>query len=132
MAFTFPKPIELIPQGTKIPFVSYFHFFFWLSTGLNLLTIVLLATIGLNLGIDFRGGTLVEIRTQQTADIAAIRSSLSGVSVGEIQIQEFGGPQDVLIRIPEQPGGEKAQQEVVQKVTAALGQGVEVRRTEVV
>ena len=132
MAFTFPKPIELIPQGTKIPFVSFFKLFFSLSTALNLLTIVLLVTAGLNFGIDFRGGTLLEIRTQQVADIGALRTSLGGLGLGDIQIQGFGGPNDVLIRVAEQPGGEKAQQEAVAKVQAALGSGVEMRRTEVV
>jgi preprotein translocase subunit SecF len=129
MAF---KPIEFIPQGTKIPFVSYFRFFFALSMALNILTIVLLATVGLNFGIDFRGGTLIEIRTQQPADLSALRNSLGALGVGDVQIQEFGAPTDVLIRIAEQPGGEKAQQEAVTKVQAALGSGVEIRRTEVV
>ena len=132
MAFTFPKPIELIPQGTKIPFVSYFKVFFTASIVLNLVTILLLATVGLNFGIDFRGGTLLEIRTQQAADIAALRSSVSGLGLGDVQIQGFGSPNDALIRVAEQPGGEKAQQEAVAKVQAALGTGVEIRRTEVV
>jgi preprotein translocase SecF subunit len=131
MAFHF-KPIELVPQGTKIPFVSYFKFFFILSMALNLLTILLLATMGLNFGIDFRGGTLIEVRTQQNADLGALRSQLGGLGLGDVQIQEFGAPNDVLIRVAEQPGGEKAQQEAVTKVQAALGSGVEIRRTEVV
>jgi preprotein translocase SecF subunit len=132
MAFTFPKPIELVPQGTKIPFVSYFKFFFTMSIVLNVLTIVLLATVGLNFGIDFRGGTLMEIRTQGPADIGALRSNLSSLGLGEVQIQEFGAPENALIRVAEQPGGEKAQQEAVAKVQGALGPGIEVRRTEVV
>jgi preprotein translocase SecF subunit len=126
------KPIEFIPQGTKIPFVSYFKFFFALSMFLNIATIVLLATVGLNFGIDFRGGTLIEIRTQQPADLGALRNSLGSLGLGDVQIQEFGAPTDVLIRVAEQPGGEKAQQEAVTKVQAALGSGVEIRRTEVV
>jgi preprotein translocase subunit SecF len=132
MAFTFPKPIELIPQGTKFPFVSYFKLFFTLSVALNLLTIILLATLGLNFGIDFRGGTVVEIRTQQPADIAALRTTIGGLGLGEPQIQGFGTPNDVLIRLAEQPGGEKAQQDAVAKVRTALGPNVEFRRTEVV
>ena len=132
MAFTFPKPIELVPQGTKIPFVSYFKFFFGMSIVLNVLTIILLLTVGLNFGIDFKGGTLMEIRTQQSADIAGLRSTLGGLGLGDVQIQGFGNENDVLIRVAEQPGGEKAQQEAVRKVQAALGSSVEIRRTEVV
>jgi preprotein translocase subunit SecF len=132
MAFTFPKPIELIPQGTKIPFVSFFKFFFTLSIALNVLTVILLATMGLNFGIDFRGGTVMEIRTEQPADIAALRTKLGGLGLGDPQIQGFGTPNDVLIRLAEQPGGEKAQQDAVAKVREALGTSVEIRRTEVV
>ncbi len=49
-----------------------------------------------------------------------------------MQLQEFGGPRDVLIRVAQQPGGEQAQQAAVDKVRAALGDGIEYRRVEVV
>ena len=52
--------------------------------------------------------------------------------LGEVQLQQFGGPADVLIRVAEQPGGDAAQQEAVQKVRGALGDSVEYRRVEVV
>lgn len=133
MAFSIPKPIEFMPRNTKIPFVSYFKFFFALSIGLNILTFVLLATLGLNFGIDFRGGTLIEIRTTQgPADMAGLRSQLETLGLGAVQIQEFGAPDTVLIRVAEQPGGEQAQQEAVKKIQGALGTGIEMRRTEVV
>jgi preprotein translocase subunit SecF len=132
MAFAF-KPIELVPQQTNIPFASYFRVCLTISGTLILATIILLATLGLNFGIDFRGGTLIEIRTTNgPADIGAIRSNLGGLDLGEVQIQKFGAPEEVLIRIAEQPGGEQAQQEAVNRIQAALGQNVELRRTEVV
>lgn len=132
MAFPF-KPIELVPQNTKIPFVSFFRLCMGTSAALFLITIVLLATAGLNFGIDFRGGTLVEIRTTDgPADIGAIRAKLGDLGLGNIQIQEFGAPTDVMIRIAQQPGGEQAQQQAVAKVQQALGANVEIRRTEVV
>ncbi|MGB0085480.1 MAG: protein translocase subunit SecF [Rhodomicrobiaceae bacterium] len=133
MAISIPKPIEFVPRGTRIPFVSYFKFCFTLSIVLNIATIILLATVGLNFGIDFRGGTLIEIRTTQgPADLASLRSTLGGLGLGDVQIQEFGAPDTVLIRVAEQPGGEKAQQDAVAKVQHALGSNVEMRRTEVV
>lgn len=132
MAFAF-KPIELIPQKTHIPFSSYFRVCMAISGALMLGTIVLLATVGLNFGIDFRGGTMIEVRsTGGPADIGTIRSQLGGLGLGEIQIQEFGAPEDVLIRVAAQPGGEAAQQQAVAKIQGALGQNLEIRRTEVV
>lgn len=132
MAFAF-KPIELVPQNTKVPFASYFRVCLMISASLFLATIVLLASAGLNFGIDFRGGTLIEIRTTDgPADISALRSRLDGLGLGEIQIQEFGAADEVMIRIAQQPGGEQAQQDAVEKIQGALGQSVEIRRTEVV
>ncbi len=66
------------------------------------------------------------------ADLAQMRSTLAGSDLGEVQLQQFGAPTDVLIRIAEQPGGELAQQEAVAKVRGALGNEVEYRRVEVV
>jgi preprotein translocase SecF subunit len=104
-----------------------------ISGALILGTVLLLATVGLNFGIDFRGGTMIEIRsTSGPADIGAIRSQLGGLGLGEIQIQEFGAPEEVLIRVAAQPGGEAAQQQAVAKIQSALGQNIEIRRTEVV
>src|ERR1700742_2386527 len=61
-----------------------------------------------------------------------MRTTLTGLGLGDIQLQSFGGPADVLIRVAQQPGGEQAQQVAVDKVRAALGEEVECRRVEVV
>lgn len=133
MAFTFPKPLEFIPQNTKIPFVSMFKLWFGLSSALMIITAILLVTVGLNFGIDFRGGTLIELRTTKgPADMRVLRDQLGALQLGEMQIQEFGGPDLVLVRVAEQPGGEQAQQAAQAKIKAALGDSVEIRRTEVV
>ncbi len=127
------KPIEFIPAGTKLHFVRYFKPFFALSLAAIIGTIALVATVGLNFGIDFRGGTLIEIKTLKgDADLPSLRSTLGGLGLGNVQIQTFGAPDDVMIRIPEQAGGEKAQLEAVAKVREALGQDIEVRRVEIV
>jgi len=132
MAFAF-KPIELVPRDTKFPFSRYFPICLGISGALIVTTLVLLSTAGLNFGIDFRGGTLIEIRTTDgPADIGALRGKLGDLGLGEIQIQRFGAPDEVLIRVAEQPGGEQAQQDAMQRVKAALGDNVEIRRTEVV
>ncbi len=135
MAFAF-KPLNLVPHNTKIQFTSYFRTCMAISGALAFATFVLLATAGLNFGIDFLGGTLIQIRTTDgPADIAKIRSDLGNLGLGEIQIQKFGtfGTKDeVLIRVTQQPGGEQAQQEAVRTVQNALGANVEIQRTEVV
>lgn len=85
-------------------------------------------SIGLNLGIDFRGGSLIETRFQSPPAIADIRAKVDGLGLGEVTIQEFGEPTDILIRVQRQDGED--QTAAINAVTAALGDGVEIRRTE--
>jgi preprotein translocase subunit SecF len=131
---SFLKPIQFIPHGTKAPFMRYFRVFGTLSLLLCLVAVGLLFTRGLNFGIDFRGGTLIELKTRdgKAADLPALRSKLSGLGFGEAQVQEFGDPSDVLVRIAEQPGGEEAQQAVVKKVQETIAGAMEIRRQETV
>ncbi len=91
-------------------------------------------TIGLNFGIDFKGGTLIEVQAKSGAGRSSRRCARrsSELGLGEVQLQEFGGADDVLIRVAQQPGGDAAQQAVVSKVRGALGDSVEYRRVEVV
>src|SRR5229473_2979246 len=106
---------------------------FPISAMLSIVAILLYFHPGLNLGIDFRGGTLIEVQQKSgPADLAKMRSTLNQLNLGDVQLQQFGGPENVLIRISEQPGGETAQQEAVAKVKGALGDSVEYRRVEVV
>jgi preprotein translocase subunit SecF len=127
------KPIEFIPAGTRFSFVSHYKWALAETAVLAVLTVVLLSTLGLNFGVDFRGGTMLEIRTTDgPADIGAIRAKVGALNLGGLQIQQFGAPNEVLIRIEQQAGGDKAQQEAVGKVQAALGDKIELRRVEVV
>ncbi len=126
------KPLVFVQPGSRFRFVSHYKIAVAETILLAFLTVGLLATLGLNLGIDFRGGTLIELRTQGAADIADIRSKVGALGLGETQIQTFGKADDVAIRVAEQPGGEPAQQAAVAKIRAAVGEGVEVRRVEVV
>jgi preprotein translocase SecF subunit len=127
------KPIEFVPAGTKFSFVSHYRLALAETAVLAVLTVVLLSTLGLNFGVDFRGGTMIELRTTDgAADIGAMRSKVGALNLGGLQIQQFGAPNEVLIRIEEQPGGDKTQQEAVGKVQAALGDNIEIRRVEMV
>jgi len=127
------KPIRFFPDDTNFRFIRLRTVSYALSGALSILSLVLYLALGLNYGIDFRGGTLIEIQTKSAeADLAALRSTLGGLQLGSFEIQEFGAPNDVLIRIGQQEGGEEAQQQVIAKVRGALGDSVEYRRVEVV
>ncbi|MFC7331917.1 protein translocase subunit SecF [Rhodocista pekingensis] len=126
------KPLRLVPDNTAIDFAKWRFFGFGISLILILITVGGLFSPGLNLGIDFRGGILIEARAQQTIDTAALRQQLGGLGLGEVQLQQFGGPNDVLIRVQQQEGGDAAQNEAVQKVRTALGDAYEYRRVELV
>ena len=125
--------LRIVPDETHFDFTQFRRISFPISALLSILAITLFFTHGLNLGIDFKGGTLLEVRAKSgTADLSAMRSSLSALGLGEVQLQQFGGPAEVLIRVAEQPGGDAAQQEAVNKVRGALGDAVDYRRVEVV
>jgi preprotein translocase subunit SecF len=125
--------LRLVPDDTKIPFMHLRSVSFPLSALLAIASVVLFFTVGLNFGIDFRGGTLIEVQSKSgTANLASMRSTLNRLDVGAVQLQQFGPPTDVLVRIEQQPGGDAAQQAVVEKARAALGDAYEIRRVEIV
>jgi preprotein translocase subunit SecF len=125
--------LRIVPDDTKFDFMRFRRISFPISALLSIAAIALFFFHGLNFGIDFIGGTLMEVQTKAgPADLAKMRSTIGGLKLGDFQLQEFGAPNDVLIRISEQPGGDEAQQAAVQKVREALGDEVDYRRVEVV
>ncbi|KZB60863.1 MULTISPECIES: protein translocase subunit SecF [Thalassospira] len=126
------KPLHLIPDDVNIPFLKFRKIFYIVSMALVLASAALFATKGLNFGIDFRGGILVEIKTEGPADISGLRDKLGSLGLGDVSIQEFGAADDVLIQLQRQDGDEKAQMAALAKVTEALGENVTIRRSELV
>src|SRR5437588_1578395 len=125
--------LRIVPDDTKFDFMRFRRISFPVSAILSIIAIVLFFHPGLNLGIDFVGGTLLEVQAKSgQADIAKMRATLTALNLGDVQLQQFGGPADVLIRVAQQPGGEQAQQAAVDKIKGALGSDVEYRRVEVV
>jgi preprotein translocase subunit SecF len=125
--------LRIVPDETKFDFIRFRRISFPISALLSIVAILLFFYHGLNFGIDFKGGMLIEVQAKSgQADIAQMRSTLADLHLGEYQLQQFGGPADVLIRIAAQPGGEQEQQAAVSKVRTALGEGIEFRRVEVV
>jgi len=127
------KKLVMIPADTTIDFMGKRIIAFAFSAMLVLASIGLFAVQGLNLGIDFLGGILIEVKTDGPADVGAMRSTLGQLGLGDVSLQEFGSPDVVLIRIQRQEGGDEAQQRAVTAVKDALGNTVvEYRRTETV
>jgi preprotein translocase subunit SecF len=130
------RSFRLIPDDTRIPFVRYQYWAYAFSGALILLTLILLPTKGLNFGIDFQGGLLIEVGMPGPADLAAMRQTLGDLGLGEVALQEFGDPANVLIRVESQPGGEAGQLAAVNKIKTALadrfGNDISYRRVEFV
>ena len=124
--------LRLWPDESHFDFMRFRRFTFPLSALLSLATVALFLTIGLNFGIDFKGGTLVELQAKSgNADVAAIRHTAVGFGFGEPEVQELGNQGTVLVRLPLQPG-EQGQTAVMNKAHAAFDQDYEFRRTETV
>ena len=132
--------MKIFPEDTKIDFIGKRFIAFALSGFLILASLFLLSTKGLNYGIDFTGGTLVEIKVPDAApDLGALRNGLNDLGLGAMSIQEFGAPDDLLIRMPEQEAGKEDRAEVqnqaLQTLKDYLGsqfESVDYRRTEFV
>ncbi len=125
--------LRIVPDDTKFDFMRFRRISFPISAVLSIAAMLLFFFNGLNFGVDFVGGTLIEVQSKSgPADLARMRSTMSTLGLGDVQLQQFGAPTDVLIRIPQQPGGEGAQQEAVAKVRGALGGDIDYRRVEVV
>ena len=112
--------IRLIPDRTDIPFLRWRNGLFAFSAALAIISVVLLFAKGLNFGIDFEGGILMEVGSEQPADISDMRITLGGLGLGEVTLQEFGSNTEVLIRIERQPGDADAQQAAITIVREAL------------
>jgi SecD/SecF fusion protein len=135
-----PKTLRIqhfrfIPDGTKIDFMKISRTAIILSVVLTVLALGTAFFKGFNLGIDFVGGSAIEVQhtSEGDADPARVRELLEHLNLGEVQVQSFGTPQDLLVRIQLQPGGDAEQQVAVSEVTKTLAtENYEVRRTEAV
>ena len=127
------RPIHLIPENTKINFLKYKSIFLLGSLAMVIIGLLASFIIGLNFGIDFRGGVLLELRSiNGNANISELRKNLEDFNLGEVSIQEFGQPSDALVRIQKQEGDEKSQDAKLNEVKNILSNSYEIRRTEFV
>ena len=122
--------IQFIPHNLKINFVKYRFFAISISLFAILGSIGLFMTKGLNYGIDFKGGIVMEIRTPEVPDLFDLRERLNHLDLGEVSIQSFGSEQDLMIRFERNENSGQA--DAVNKVKKELGDSVEYRRVETV
>jgi len=124
--------IHLVPEVTRIPFMKVRLQVFALAILLSIASIVLVFTVKPNFGIDFTGGTLIEVRAKNgQADIGEIRQKLSEAGIHEVQVQGFGEASDALIRLGAAED-EATGNATVQKAQQILSADYDIRRTEVV
>jgi len=123
--------IQFVPDDTTLPFMSWRRYAFVLSAALSIAATILFFTIEMNYGIDFRGGTSIEIQARQgTANSGDVRQRLGELNVGDVQVQDFGSNRELLIRIEAQGLGDSGEQGVVDKVRSELEDQYEFRRVE--
>jgi SecD/SecF fusion protein len=132
---TMGTPLHFLPSKTNFAFMRARHAGLIASAVISLASVALAVSPGLKMGIDFSGGVAVEARTSAQADLARLRSEAGKLGLGPVQVQSFGGPNDVLLRLGNQVGGPSAQSAAVAKIEHMLGRvapGAEVRKVDVV
>ncbi len=125
--------MEFFRIRNDIPFMRYALVFNIISVATFLVAVGALAVKGLNLGVEFTGGTVMEVNYNATADISRIRETLESIELSDAVVQSFGSSQTALIRLPTKPDVSGAQ--LSEKVINALREddpGVELRRVDFV
>ena len=128
------KTLKLVPSTPDFKFVRYNRRGFFLSSLLIIGSLLAFLMQGLNFGIDFKGGILVEISSSEAVDIAGLRGRMQTLDLGEVQIQQFGTPTDVLIRVAEADDAVSTERDLsaVDAMRQDLEGEFEIRRVEIV
>ncbi len=127
------KLLRLAPENTTFGFMRFRRFSYPFSAVLSIVSVLMFVFVGMNFGIDFAGGTLMEVRAKSgNADLAQLRALGEKTGLGHVEVQGFGTPSDATLRFGLQSGGDVAQQAAVKKVEDALNGDYEFRRVEVV
>lgn len=122
----------IIPANTKIDFVKKKRIAFIFFGLFVCLSIVFVSIRGINFGIDFKGGTLIEVRMPTSVDIGALRSDLSSFNIGDVKLQRFGSDRDIMVRIEKQKEDEQEYQKTLGIIKKVFGEKAEYRRIETV
>lgn len=127
------KLLRLAPENTKFGFMRLRRASYPFSAIMSILSVVAFITLGMNFGIDFAGGTMMELRAKSGhADLADLRALGDRLGLGHVEVQGFGNGSDATLRVKVQLGGDPAQQVAVAKVKTALSSKYDFRSVEVV
>ena len=124
------KTLKLIKQNTNIQFLKYKKITLSISIIFCLISFFSLFINGLNFGIDFKGGSLIEVKSDQSINISNVRSRLSLLNLGDVQIQNFGSDKNILVRV--EASSSENNSSVLSSITNELQSFGEIQRTEVV
>ena len=127
------KLLRIIPDGTTFKFMAFRRMSFPFSALLSIVAVLAFFVLSMNFGIDFKGGTVIEMRAKAgQVNISEVRAIVDKMGFGDVEVQEFGGSSEFSMRFALQPGGDGAQQAVVKKVRETFAEKYEERRVEVV
>jgi preprotein translocase subunit SecF len=130
------RKLRLIPDNTHFRFMRLRRVVFATSIVLSIISVAIFIWIGPQYGIDFKGGTLIEMKPlSEQSELADIRATLGGLSLGDVQVQEVSDlatGTNILVRIQAQDGGEEVQQEAIARVRTAFSDSMDFRRVEIV
>lgn len=123
--------LHLIPYGTRFDIIGKSKYFFTLAIIAVVTSFAFIIFKGLNYGIDFKGGYIFEVKMPEAPDIQKLREKLGSLDLGEVAIQQFGNPEDLMIKLEKSEEG-KGQAIAIQKVKDTLGEGVVYKKVETV
>ncbi len=122
------KLLRLAPENTKFGFMRLRRVSYPLSAFLSIVAVTMFFAVGMNYGIDFRGGTQVELRAKNgVADLATLRAKAESLGLGPVEAQRIGRESDVTLRLDVQPGGDQGEQTAIGKLRGAFGESYEFR-----
>ncbi len=125
------KLLRLAPENTKFGFMRFRRVSYPFSALMSIVSVVLFLSVGVNFGIDFSGGTLIEVRAKSgRADVAELRTTAQKLSIGDVEVQGFGNASDATLRFGVQAGGDGAQAAAVNRVREMLESEYDFRRVE--
>jgi preprotein translocase subunit SecF len=127
------KLLKIVPDNTSFRFVRLRWIAFAFTILLTVASISLIATRGLNLGVDFVGGLMIEAGFEKPVPLDRLRKDIGAMEVGDVSLQEFGSPRNIAIRLPLPPGDDAAVQTTVKRVQSQIAEkypGVSFRRVE--